>query len=117
MRKLAARFSLPLDDLLGAQPNGSAETYLFDGQYYPKAQADADFLDIADIVGADLERRRLSDDVRLVHARRASRSIRLSVHDWIESRVPGGHASPLGQLLDVAYNDRVRRRDARSSRR
>ena len=28
----------------------------------------------------------------------------LSVYDWIETRVPGGHSSALGQLLDVAYN-------------
>ena len=29
---------------------------------------------------------------------------RLSVYDWIETRVPGGHGSPFGRLLDVAYN-------------
>src|SRR5205823_14771266 len=28
----------------------------------------------------------------------------MSIYDWIESRVPGGHSSPMGQLLDVAYN-------------
>src|SRR2546428_1323306 len=28
----------------------------------------------------------------------------MSVYEWIESRVPGGHRSPMGQLLDVAYN-------------
>src|SRR5262249_16366019 len=28
----------------------------------------------------------------------------LSVYDWIEARVPGGHRSALGQLLDVASN-------------
>src|SRR5205823_8956967 len=28
----------------------------------------------------------------------------MSIYDWIESRVPGGHTSPMGQLLDVAYN-------------
>ena len=28
----------------------------------------------------------------------------MSVYEWIESRVPGGHDSPLGQVLDVAYN-------------
>jgi monoamine oxidase len=28
----------------------------------------------------------------------------MSVYDWIESRVPGGHRSPFGLLLDVAYN-------------
>ena len=29
----------------------------------------------------------------------------MSVYDWIETRVPGGHGSPLGQLLDVAYSE------------
>ncbi|MBK8257964.1 MAG: FAD-dependent oxidoreductase [Polyangiaceae bacterium] len=28
----------------------------------------------------------------------------LSIYDWIETRVPGGHGSPMGQLLDAAYN-------------
>ena len=28
----------------------------------------------------------------------------MSVYDWIESRVPGGHKSPFGRLLDFAYN-------------
>src|SRR5262249_39977938 len=28
----------------------------------------------------------------------------ISVYDWIETRVPGGHSSPMGELLDVAYN-------------
>jgi monoamine oxidase len=29
----------------------------------------------------------------------------MSIYDWIESRVPGGHGSPFGRLLDVAYNE------------
>ena len=29
----------------------------------------------------------------------------MSVYDWIASRVPGGHHSPMGQLLDVAYGE------------
>jgi monoamine oxidase len=28
----------------------------------------------------------------------------LSIYDWIETRVPGGHSSNMGKLLDVAYN-------------
>src|SRR5262249_21530057 len=28
----------------------------------------------------------------------------MSTFDWIEAFVPGGHDSPMGQLLDVAYN-------------
>ena len=29
----------------------------------------------------------------------------MSVYDWIETRVPGGHGSAFGRLLDVAYNE------------
>jgi monoamine oxidase len=103
VRNLAARFSLPLDDLHGAEPNGSDETYLFDGKYYPKAQANADFLDIADVLQADLDAAPFPttfdeftpEGFALDH---------LSVRGWIESRIPGGFSSPLGQLLDTAYN-------------
>ena len=27
----------------------------------------------------------------------------MSVYDWIERHVPGGHGSTMGRLLDVAY--------------
>ncbi|HZJ62005.1 MAG TPA: NAD(P)/FAD-dependent oxidoreductase [Kofleriaceae bacterium] len=103
VRNLAARFSLPLDDLHAAEPNGSDETYFFDGQYYPKAQASADFLDIADIVQADLDAAPFPTTFDSFTPE-AFELDHLSVRDWIQSRVPGGFASPLGQLLDVAYN-------------
>lgn len=102
MRKLATRYHLPLDNLLGAQPKGATDTYRFGGVYYPKAQADEDFLDMADIVAADLEG---ADYPTTFNAfTPLGRELDLmSVHDWIETRVPGGHASPFGQLLDAAY--------------
>jgi monoamine oxidase len=103
VRNLAARLSLPLDDLHAAEPNGSEETYFFGGQYYPKAAASADFLEIADILQADVDAAPFPttfdaftpEGFALDH---------ISVRDWIESRVPGGMSSPLGQLLDTAYN-------------
>jgi monoamine oxidase len=102
VRNLAARFSLPLDNLLGAQPNGSDEIYRFGGQYYPKAQADEDFLDMADILDADLAG--AGYPTTFDGSTPVGRELDLmSIHDWIETRVPGGHASPLGRLLDVAY--------------
>ena len=103
VRKLAQRFALPLDDLLAAQPAGSDETYFFDGQYYPKAQANADFLNLVDILQADLRAAPFPTtfDSFTPEARELDQ---LSVRGWIESRVPGGFASPLGQLLDAAYN-------------
>ncbi len=102
VRNLAKRFSLPLDNLLGAQPNGSEDTYRLGGQYYAKTQADEDFLDMADILGADLAD--AGYPTRFDGFTAAGRELDLmSIHEWIETRVPGGHASPLGQLLDVAY--------------
>jgi monoamine oxidase len=103
VRRLARRFGLAVDDLLAAEPAGSTETYFFGGSYYPKAQADADFLDIADIVQADLDGAgfptRYNDFTPL-----GFELDHMSVYEWIETRVPGGHASQLGQLLEVAYN-------------
>jgi monoamine oxidase len=99
---LADRFGLPVDDLFAAQPSGSDEVYRFGGQYYPKAQADADFAAIWETVKADVHAAPFPTTYDSYTAAGLTLS-QMSVYDWIESRVPGGHASPLGQLLDVAY--------------
>ena len=102
VRKLAKRFDLPLDDMLAAQPAGSEDTYKFFGSYYSKAQADIDFEPVFEAVSADEAAApfpTLFDD----HTAAGAALDGLSVHDWIETRVPGGHGSPLGRLLDAAY--------------
>jgi monoamine oxidase len=102
MRRLARRFDLPLDDLLAAEPQGSTETYYFFGQYYPKAQADLDFRAILPMLKYDL--REAGPQTTVFGSTPWGRMLnRMSLYDWIESRVPGGHASPLGALLDTAY--------------
>jgi monoamine oxidase len=102
VRRLARRFGLALDDLLDAQPSGSADTYRFDGAYYPKVQADADFLAMLDALLADVDAAGYPTTFDSYTAEGFALD-HLSVHAWIESRVPGGHGSPLGQLLDTAY--------------
>jgi monoamine oxidase len=102
LRGLAARFGLAVDDLVGGQAEGAEDTFYFDGGYYPKAQADADFAAIHDALAADL--RAAGAVARYDAASPAARALdATSVYDWIEARVPGGHRSPLGRLLDVAY--------------
>lgn len=102
IRRLAQRFGLTLDDLLAAEPARSEETYYFFGQYYPKAQADRDFKDIVPMLREDL--RQAGPYTTVFESTPWGRMLnRMSVYDWIESRVPGGHASPLGALLDTAY--------------
>jgi monoamine oxidase len=102
IRNLAARYSLPLDDLHGAEPNGSTETYYLGGSYYPYPQAVADFRDIEDIVAADV-RGAGYPTLYDAYTPAGLELDQMSVSDWIDSRVPGGHSSPLGQLLDLAY--------------
>ena len=102
VRKLSQRYGLTLDNLHKAQPNKSHDTFHFGGQYYAKSQADLDFLDMWDIIEADLEG--AGYPTMFNSFTPEGRELdRMSIHEWIESRVPGGHASPLGQLLDTAY--------------
>ena len=99
---LAKRFNLAVDDLYGAQPNGSEDTYYFFGRYYPKSQADADFQIVHNALQADVH---AAGYPTLYNASTAGgRALdAMTLYDWIESRVPGGHRSPMGMLLDVAY--------------
>jgi monoamine oxidase len=102
IQALAGRYGLPLDDLLAAQPPGSSDVYSIGGRYYGKEQADADFAAIFDAVVADAESApfptlfdSFTPEARVLDS--------MSIYEWIESRVPGGHGSPLGQVLDLAY--------------
>ena len=71
-------------------------------RYYPKSQADRDFLVVADSIAADAEAAGFPTTFDSNTA--AGRALdRMSVYDYIERRIPGGHRSPLGALLDVAY--------------
>jgi monoamine oxidase len=100
---LAQRFRLQTVNLTGAEPNGSEDTYYFDGSYYAKEQADKDFQPIHQALQRDVSAASYPTTY-WIHTAAGVALDRMSVYDWIESRVPGGHRSPFGQVLDVAYN-------------
>ncbi len=100
---LAQRFRLATVNLTGAEPRGSEDTYFFDGSYYPKSQADKDFQPVHQALQADVHVASYPTTY-FIHTDGGVALDQMSVYDWIESRVPGGHRSPLGQVLDVAYN-------------
>jgi monoamine oxidase len=103
IQTLAKRFGLPLDDLVQAEPNGAEPTYFFNGAYYPYAQATKDFQAVHNAVQGDMQS--FTWPVTWNSSNAAGTALsNLSLHDWIETRVPGGHRSPMGDLLDVAYN-------------
>ncbi len=100
---LAKRFNIPVDDLSAAEPRQSTETYYFFGQYYPRSQAVDDFKAVYQALKEDAN----AAGYPTLYNSFTSAGLRLdntSIYDWIETRVPGGHRSPMGQLLDVAYN-------------
>jgi monoamine oxidase len=104
IRHLAQRFGLPTADLVAAQPNGSTDTLWFLNGYYSVDQADVDFQPI---------HKTLQDQVQatsypttyLVHTDAGIFFDTMTVYDWIENYVPGGHGSRMGRLLDAAYNE------------
>ncbi|MFG2775449.1 flavin monoamine oxidase family protein [Streptomyces sp. NPDC048350] len=102
MLELCRRFDLPVEDFLGGGPTGAEEVLWFNGAYYPRHQADEDFKAVYQAL-----RRDLSEAGEVTWNRTTPTGTALdnmSVHAWIESRVPGGHSSPLGRFIDVAYN-------------
>lgn len=103
IQALAKRFNLTLDDLVQAEPSGAEPTYFFNGVYYPYAQATKDFQAVHNAIQADMQTFTWPVTYGSTDAGGIALS-NLSLYDWIETRVPGGHASPMGELLDVAYN-------------
>ncbi len=100
---LAKRFKIAVDDVRGAEPRTSTDTYFFFGQYYTIDQANTDFEPVYEAVKKDLKAAGYPTLYNSYNAAGYALD-HLSVHDWIASRVPGGHGSRMGQLLDVAYN-------------
>ena len=102
MMSLAKRFKLTLVDEIAAQPAGSFDTLYFDGHYYSQAQADQDFVP----VNAAVQRQVNAAPSTTYNSSNATGYYldQLSVYEWIEKYVPGGHHSQLGRYLNSAYN-------------
>ena len=103
IQQLAKRFGFGLTDLLSAQPNQSTDTFYFLGGYYPNAQANSDFKPGYNQVHSDASAAGYPTLYNSSTAR-GRQLDQMSLYDYIETYVAGGHASPMGRLLDVAYN-------------
>lgn len=103
MRALAKRFHLDLVNVKKAAPKGSTDTYHVLGSYVTEEQVLAAFEAMAAVLDQDLEA--AGYPTTFLSSTSAGQALdMMSVYDYIESRVPGGHAAPLGALLDIAYN-------------
>src|SRR5262245_700019 len=99
---LARQFDLPIVDLHADQPAGARPTYFVLGQHYRWDRADEDFKPVREALARDFS------EVGAVSTFAASTPAaigldRMSVREWIESRVPAGTRSPIGAILDIAF--------------
>jgi monoamine oxidase len=103
MRQLVQELGLDTDDLLQGEVNGTEDFYRFDGEDYSFDQATKDLKAIWQQIHADVSA--ASYPTLYNSSTQAGRDLdSISIAEYIARNVPGGAASKLGQLLDVAYN-------------
>jgi monoamine oxidase len=102
--QLAQRFGLPTVDLLGAQPNGTDDTYWIFGSDYSRDQASIDFQPVHNTLQGQVQ---AAGYPTLYNSFTPTGQMldELSVYDWITKYVPGGHGSKFGTLLNAAYDE------------
>lgn len=103
LRKLVRKLGLQLDDLLAAEPAGTEALGWFGGTVYTWAQAEQDFVAVYQALHQDVVHAPFPTTYSS-YTPSAAVLDAMSIDQWIAARVPGGLASPFGQLLSVGYD-------------
>src|SRR3954463_8790489 len=103
IKQLAQELGLTLDNLYTAETNGTEQLGYFFGKPYTFAQMTDDLKVIWQQIHSDISAASYPTLYNL-STQRGRELDAMSITDWIAGYVPGGTASQLGQLLDVAYN-------------
>jgi len=103
MKQLAQELGFDLDNLYSAETNGTDQLGWFFGKPYTVDQMSTDLKTIWQQVHNDVSAASYPTLYNL-STDRGRELDRMTLYQWIENYVPGGHSSPLGALLDVAYN-------------
>jgi len=103
VKHLAQELGLELDNLIQAETAGTEMLGYFDGQPYSFAEMTDDLKVIWQQLHKDTSDASYPTTYK-ISTPRGRELDQISVAGWIEMYVPGGMASRLGQMLDVAYN-------------
>ena len=103
IKQLAQELGLTLDNLVQAETNGTEEVGNFFGKPYTFTQMTNDIKGIWQQIHSDISAASYPTHYNL-YTPRGQELDRMTIYQWIENYVPGGHRSPLGAMLDVAYN-------------
>jgi monoamine oxidase len=103
LKQLAQELGLNLDNLDVAETNGTEQLGYFFGQPYSYTQLTNDLKVIWQQIHSDTI---AAGYPTLYNSSTARGRVldQMTLYQWIESYVPDGHRSSLGQMLDVAYN-------------
>ncbi|MFD0331580.1 flavin monoamine oxidase family protein [Streptacidiphilus monticola] len=104
IQALCRRFGLSLTPVRHVYGADADQVLWFDGGYYARSQADEDFKPVWQAIQNDVNAGVGYAPTWNNHNAANVALDNMSVRDWINSRVPGGYGSKLGQFLDVAYN-------------
>ena len=103
MKQLVQELGFGLDNLYSAEANGTEQLGYFSGRPYSFAQMTNDLKAIWQQIHSDVSA--ASYPTLYNSSTERGRELdRMTLYQWIERYVPGGHSSPLGAMLDVAYN-------------
>ena len=102
-KHLAQELGLTLDNLLQDESQGTEMGGWFDGGPYSFAEMTDDLKTIWQQLHKDVSAASYPT-LHDLSTQRGRELDAMSITQWIETYVPGGMASRLGQLLDVAYN-------------
>jgi len=114
IRALAKRYRLTVDVLTSDAPAGSESVSFFEGTYYTHEEMNHDFAPVfavitknaSDAIADKTDKGAKNTDGTVLWNAITPAGKKLdamSVYDWIEANVSGGHGSKMGKLLDAAY--------------
>jgi monoamine oxidase len=103
IKQLAQELGLTLDNLFQAETKGTEQLGNFFGRPYTFAQMTDDLKTIWQQIHADISAAGYPTHYNSYTARGLELD-KMTIYQWIENYVPGGHRSQLGAMLDVAYN-------------
>ncbi|MCW5889114.1 MAG: FAD-dependent oxidoreductase [bacterium] len=106
IRTLIRNFGLKVARSRRDQPAGAKPIFMLDGTPYLAKQARRDIKAVMKAARAD--RRAAKATTTYDEYTDAGQALdQISVWDWIDTRVPGGHGSPMGRLLDVVFTSEL----------
>jgi monoamine oxidase len=103
IKQLTQELGLTLDNLYTAQTKGTEQLGYFFGRPYTFAQMTDDLKTIWQQIHSDVSAASYPTHYDS-YTQRGYDLDHLTLYEWIEKNVPGGHSSQLGAMLDVAYN-------------